>query len=90
MDTSFFHDMLHIIIERLGLFYNRDAEYTQALKEETELSKQLEEVLPEDTMQLFKEYQNTVYKTWGICEMIAYRQGMRDIMSLLGIKSGGV
>lgn len=89
MDTNFFNEMQPTIMERLGRFYNRDYEYKNALNKETESFKQLEEILSESQLQAVKDYQNAICSTWGICEMIAYRQGMRDMAALLGIENKG-
>ena len=89
MEKNFFDAIQPNLIERLGKFYNRDCEYKQALKKETELFKQLEESLSGEQLQAVKNYQDAVCRTWGICEMLAYKQGMRDLAAILGIESKG-
>ena len=87
MDTNFLNEIKPIVIERLGRFYNRDFEYKQALKNEAELFNELEKSLSESQFQAVKDYQNAICSTWGICEMISYRQGMRDMAALLGTEN---
>ena len=89
MDSGFFNEMQPNLSERLGRFYSRDCEYKEALERETELFSELVKDLSDDQLQRIKYYQNAVSATWGICEMIAYRQGMRDMVALTGIENKG-
>lgn len=89
MDTGFFNEMQPNLSERLGRFYSRDCEYKEALERETELFSELGKDLSDAQLQRIKDYQNAVSATWGICEMIAYRQGMRDMAALIGIENKG-
>lgn len=85
MFENFFKDSTPCIMERLGRFYNRDYEYKQALKTESEIAEKLENTLPEEHMELVKKYQTAVAATMGVCELLAYRQGMRDMGAIMGI-----
>ncbi len=89
MNKEFLNEMQPNLSERLGRFYSRDCEYKEAIKREMGLFEKLGKSLSEDQLQLIKDYQNAVYATWGICEMIAYRQGMRDMAALIGIENKG-
>lgn len=87
MVEKFFKDSTPCIMERLGRFYNRDDEYRQALKVESEIADKLENTLPEEHMELVKKYQTAVAATMGVCELLAYRQGMRDMGAIMGIEN---
>lgn len=89
MEKTFFDAMQPNLMERLGNFYNRDCEYKQALKEEIDFFKQLEGSLSEEQLQAVKNYHDAICRTSGVCEMLAYRQGMRDLAGILGIESKG-
>ncbi len=89
MNTEFLNDMQPNLTERLGRFYCRDVEYKKALKRENELFGRLEKSFSEDQLQMMRDYQNALYATWGVCEIIAYRQGMRDMAALIGIENKG-
>lgn len=85
MKDNLLTEMQPLINERLGRFYNRDTEYKQAIKNESELFKELEETLSKEQLERVKNYQLAICSTWGICEMIAYKQGMKDMATLIGI-----
>ncbi len=85
MNNNFFNEMQPTIIERLGNIYNQNSEYQQALKNEAKLFEKIEGDFSEVQIQTVKSYYNLAYTTWGICEMLAYRQGMRDMAAILGI-----
>lgn len=89
MNTEFLNDMQPNLTERLGRFYCRDVEYKEALKRENELFCRLEKSFSEDQLQMMRDYRNALYATWGVCEIIAYRQGMRDMAALIGIENKG-
>lgn len=89
MDINFLEEVQPCIMDRLGRIYNRDSDYKESIKRETELFKQLEEELTENQIQLLKNYQGAICATLGICEMLSYRQGMRDLAGILGIEGKG-
>lgn len=86
MELNFFEAIQPCIIDRLGKIYNCNSDYKKSIEVETELLNQLEKNLTESQMQLVKKYHNAIYATAGICEMLSYRQGMRDLASILGIE----
>lgn len=88
MDVKFFDAMQPSILERLSRMYVDDCEYQQSIKNETKLYEQLEKGCSEEQIKMIKEYQSALYATWGICESLAYRQGMRDMAEILGIRNG--
>ncbi len=71
------------IMERLGEVYCQNAEYKQSLKEERELSGKLKEGLTEEQAVAVEKYYASISATMGICELLAYRQGMRDMAVIL-------
>ncbi len=89
MDINFLEEIQPCIMDRLGRIYNRDSDYKKSIKKETELFNQLEENLTENQIQLVKSYQGALCATLGICEMLSYRQGMRDLAGILGIEGKG-
>ena len=75
------------IIERLGNAYNRNEGYKKAIEEETRLFTCLQKNLTEDQLALVNEYGSAVSKTLGICEKLAYSQGMRDLTAILYLEN---
>ena len=71
------------VIERLGDAYNRNDRYKKAIEDETILFTQLQKSLTDEQLKMVMEYNNAVSKTLGICEKLAYRQGMRDFAAIL-------
>lgn len=88
MNANFFDAMQPSILERLSRMYVDDCEYQQSIKNETEVYEQLEKEVSEEQIKMIKEYQSALYATWGICESLAYRQGMRDMAEILGYRNG--
>ena len=70
-------------MERLGDCYCQDDDYKRSIQKEATLSEQLKESLSEEQSALAKEYQSAASATMGICELLAYRQGMRDMAGIL-------
>lgn len=89
MEINFFDEIQPCIIDRLGRIYNSDPEYKKSIERETILFSQLEKHLTESQIQMVKKYHNAIYATAGICDMLSYRQGMRDLASILGIEGNG-
>lgn len=87
MDINFFDEIQPCIIDRLGRIYNSDSKYKKSIEAESKILSQLKEHLTESQMQLVKKYHNAIYATAGICEMLSYWQGMRDLASILAIES---
>lgn len=71
------------IMERLGESYSQNSSYKVALGKEKDLSGRLRDTLTEEQMSIVEEYHTAISATMDICELLAYRQGMRDIVTLL-------
>lgn len=71
------------IAERLENSYAHSEEYKISLKKEHELFTQLQQILNEEQLKIVIEYQTAISSTTGICEKLAYQQGMRDLISIL-------
>lgn len=71
------------ILERLGEVYSRNGIYRERIRREEELLKQLGETLTEEQMAMVEEYHAAISATMGICELLAYRQGMKDMADIL-------
>lgn len=71
------------VTERLENRYAHSEEYKISLKRERELFTQLQQILNEEQLKIVIEYQTAVSSTTGICEKLAYQQGMRDLISIL-------
>ena len=71
------------IMERLGEIYWRDGGYREAFEKEKELAGRLKEIFTEEQMAMVEEYNTAISSTMGICELLAYRQGMKDMASIL-------
>lgn len=71
------------IMERLGKIYSQNDSYKAALGKEKELAARLKESLTEEQMAMVEEYHTAISSTMGICELLAYRQGMKDMASIL-------
>lgn len=79
-----------VVYERLGRLYNRNPEYQKCVEEEKAMFEKLRGRFNEEELLLIQEYHNLTYNTMSICEILAYRQGMRDHAGILGIESKGV
>ena len=71
------------IVERLGEVYWRDNGYREAFEKEKELAERLKEIFTEEQMAMVEENNTDISSTMGICELLAYRQGMKDMASIL-------
>lgn len=71
------------IIERLGEIYWQDDSYRAAIEKEKELAERLKEALTGEQMAIVEEYHTAISSTMGICELLAYRQGLKDMASIL-------
>lgn len=83
MEKNILEAFQHNIMERLGEIYWRDDGYRAALEREKELAGRLKESLTEEQMAMVEEYHTAISSTMGICELLAYRQGMKDMASIL-------
>lgn len=71
------------ISEQMGKIYSRNAGYNKKIKKEEELMECLMQRFSKDEIQLVEEYHAAICDTMGICEFLAYRQGMRDLFAIL-------
>ena len=71
------------IVERLGEVYWRDNGYREAFEKEKEPAERLKEIFTEEQMAMVEQYHSAISATMGICELLAYRQGMKDMVSIL-------
>ena len=75
------------IVERLGEVYWRDDGYREAFEKEKllveELANRVRETFSGEQMDIVEEYHSAISATMGICELLAYRQGMKDMVSIL-------
>ena len=71
------------IIERLGEIYWQDDSYRAAIEKEKELAERLKETLTGEQMAIVEEYHTAISSTMGICELLAYRQGLKDMAFIL-------
>ena len=71
------------IVERLGEVYWRDDGYRAAFEKEKELANRVRETFSGEQMDIVEEYHSAISATMGICELLAYRQGMKDMVSIL-------
>lgn len=71
------------LLERLGEVYCRNSGYREHIRKEEELLRRLEESLTEEQMAMVEEYHTAISSTMGICELLAYRQGMKDMADIL-------
>lgn len=83
MEKNIFEVFQPNIMERLGECYCQDDSYKQSLLKEKEIAGRLKESLTEEQMSLVEQYHAAIYGTVGICELLAYRQGMRDMANIL-------
>lgn len=87
MIEDFFKDSTSCIMERLGRVYTHNDEYKHVLRKESVLAEELEHTLSKEHLELVKKYQIAVSATMGVCELLAYRQGMRDMGAIMGINN---
>lgn len=71
------------IVERLGEVYWRDDGYRAAFEKEKELANRVRETFSGEQMDIVEQYHIAISATMGICELLAYRQGMKDMVSIL-------
>ena len=85
MNETFFDEFQSSIIERLGKVYDCNSEYKKGIEKEIELFNQLKKSFTKEQMNMVEDYQKAVYTTLGVCELLAYKQGMRDLAIILGV-----
>ncbi len=85
MEKDFFDEIQPSLLDRLGRVYSSDSGYLESVSMETEAFRHLEESFTESQLEMIKGYRDAIYRTGGVCELLAYRQGMRDLAAILGI-----
>lgn len=83
MEKNIFKALQRDLMERLGECYCQDEGYKRSIRREAELSKRMKGSLSEEQAALAEEYHSAVSATMCICELLAYRQGMRDMADIL-------
>lgn len=83
MAENIFDALMPCLIERLGRIYNRDDEYQQDINREMEIFNHLAESLTGEQKKQLEEYQTATCATAGVCEILAYKQGMRDLATIM-------
>lgn len=76
-------DIFPGINERLGHIYHRSEEYLQSIEHENELEEKMREVLDRKQISVVDSYLDAVGVTSDIAALIAYRQGMQDLIRVL-------
>lgn len=83
MEKNIFKALQPDLMERLGECYCQDEGYKRSIRREVEISEQLKESFSEEQAALAEEYHSAVSATMCLCELLAYRQGMRDMADIL-------
>lgn len=71
------------LMKRLGQAYNGSRVYREAARAEDALVKQFREGLTEEQQRQLDDCHNAMCYSSSVCEQLAYRQGMRDMIALL-------
>ena len=74
------------VTDRLAQIYSQNNGYKEGIDKETKLYLQLKESLTEEQMEIVDKYHAAICSTMGMCELLAYRQGMRDLYAILSGK----
>lgn len=76
-------DIFSGLNERLGHIYHRNEEYLQSIEQEDMLEEKMREVLDWEQISAVNSYLDAVGVTSDIAALIAYRQGMQDLIRVL-------
>ncbi len=83
MDKDFLELITEVLLpERLGEVLQKNERYNAAIDKENRLVEQLENRLNEEQKEIFMKYFDAASATEACVEVIAYRQGMKDLLSL--------
>ncbi len=82
MEKNILEAFQHNIMERLGKFTGGMMVTGRQLREK-EAAERLKETLTEEQMAMVEQYHIAISATMGICELLAYKQGMKDMVSIL-------
>lgn len=83
MENGIFGTYDACLAKRLGHAYNASKAYREAVRAEDALFKQFREGLTEEQQRQLDDCYNAAGWSASICEGLAYRQGMRDMIALL-------
>ena len=83
MEKNIFEAFQPNSMERLGECYCQDDSYKQSMIKEKEIEGRLKESLTEEQMALVEKYYASISATMGVCELLVYRQGVRDMVGIL-------
>lgn len=73
------------MLERINKAYVKSDEYKQAIFKESEIYESLKKELTKEQRKKLEEYFIRTSETTAICEKLAYKQGMEDLVDVLGI-----
>lgn len=71
-----------LLPDRLGAELENDEQYKTTMREEERLFNLLNSTLNEEQQKTLKEYFDAVSTTESCVERLAYKQGMKDLLSL--------
>ena len=83
MKENAFDDLEILMADNVKNALHKSAEYQNALSAAGELYEKLKMELTREQQELLDQYLASVNKTTAICEKIAYRQGLRDLIKIL-------
>ncbi len=82
MEKDILEELMPFVSERLGRVFQRSEDYKQTIEKENEIYEQLREGLTIPQENQLTEYFMAVKVTEGIGEKLAYKQGIKDVISI--------
>ena len=82
MDGDILEDLMPYLTDRLSRAYNKNSEYRQAVENESRIYEQLKEGLTDEQRRQLEGYFSATKETAGVCEKLAYQQGIKDLFSV--------
>lgn len=86
MGKNNYEELGAAITDHLARVYSQDDRYKEDIKKEAEAYERLRGNLAGEQAKAVDEYFEAVCSTMGVCELLAYRQGMRDMNAILSGK----
>lgn len=83
MMTEGILDIFPGLNDRLGHIYHRNEEYLQSIDRENGLEEKMREALDQEQLALVDGYLDAVGATSDVAALLAYRQGMQDLIRVL-------
>lgn len=83
MENTTFRSYDACLMKRLGHMYNSSRTYREAVRAEDALFQQFRSGLSEEQQRQLDDCHNAMCYSASVCEQLAYRQGMRDMIALL-------